>query len=102
MSFDNLMMLIVHMAAAVIAFWMIRGAPGWIQRIIVGAFGVAMSLAALGFGGAALGFDTSECSPTGELFRLALRIEHWIVLLFIFRLYYERHVKWTSSPHYRS
>jgi hypothetical protein len=95
--FGDFMMFSVHIIAATVAFWMVRGAPDWIQKIIISLIGVGMTTAAFAFGAAM--FESHEYQE--ELFKLASQLEHLVMLLFIFRLYFERHIKWKSLPQYR-
>lgn len=83
-------MLFIHTAAAVGFVMLFREAPCWMQRVIVGLLTLSMTFLA-----------------AGDLVTLILKWDHWLtrigmgfmhagVLLYVFRLHFQR-PKWATS-----
>lgn len=94
----NITMLVVHLAALAGFLFLYREAPCWMQRLAIAGFALAMAICSIGFG----------VGLAGEwwywhIVMLGLAIEHFSVLLYVFRLIYQDHIKWTpSSVPYRN
>lgn len=89
----NATLLLVHLTALVGAVMLYKHAPCWMQKLTMALFIAALSVGSLAFSLAFAGYDHMRW----PIFLVALAIEHLGVLLLVFRLIYQDHLKWTSS-----
>jgi hypothetical protein len=88
----NLTFFVLHVIGALGAAILLRGAPCWMQRLVMRAFIVAMTLGAVAFGFAIAGYEYVRW----PVLIIAFSIEHLAVWLWLFKTYYDNKVKWTS------
>lgn len=94
----NLTLLVVHLLALAGFVFLYKAAPCWMQKVCIVGFCIAMAVCSIGFG-----FGVAGQWWHWHIVMLGLAIEHVAVLLYVFRLIYQDHVKWTpSSAPYRS
>lgn len=98
MSTWNVTLLALHAIFCGFAVLLFKAAPCWQQRLAVAGFAVGMGVMALGFG-----FLIIDVWVGWHLIGLGLAFEHLAVFIYLFRLIYQKYLKWTpSSTRYRS
>lgn len=103
MNYWLLTLLIVHILATIGAFVMLRTAPCWMQKLAMFGIAMAMAIFTLAYFVALVGAINPALGWWGEwhIALVAAGIEHIAVLLIIFRLVYQRHLRmdleWANS-----
>lgn len=94
----NLTMFAVHLIALVFAVMLYGAAPCWMQRAVMFGLALAAGLVAGAYGAVIAGVERGQ-----ELRELGLAVEHIAVLLYLFRIVWQRGTEWNKlSDHSRS
>lgn len=88
----NLTFLLVHLAAMVGFISLYKAAPCWMQKVSVAVFVVAMGFLTVGFG-----LKVAEVWWAKHVIDLGQSIGNVAVLVYVFRLLYQRHLEWKPS-----
>lgn len=92
----NFTLFVIHIAAFVGLIFLYKAAPCWMQKVTVVLAGIGMAVLSVSFAMAAFGvWWNFYLRPAGWMF-LDLGM-----LLFVFRLFYQKHLQWKpSSAHF--
>ena len=91
--------LAIHLVFAAACFWLYKAAPCWMQKLSVFGLGAALATMSLGYFilVVSTAFPSTEWWGSWHVIMLGLVIEHIAVLLYVFRLTYQRMTPWPTS-----